>query len=155
MSYASRPEHCCFDRFIKHTKSGTSGNIHIDIQKKKKKKPKLSSRRFISTQLVAQSCRTLCVPTNGSPLRPSIRGILQARLLECVAVSLQRSSPDSGIEPTFPAVQVDSLPSGVLHDSSLLQFHLNISFLFQHGSGQPIPFLPEVSPKPPGPQDMT
>ena len=34
-----------------------------------------------------QSCPTLCDPTDGSPLGSSIPGILQARILEWVAIS--------------------------------------------------------------------
>ena len=37
--------------------------------------------------LVAQSCLTLCDPTNCSPSDSSIRGILQARALEQAAIS--------------------------------------------------------------------
>ena len=38
-------------------------------------------------------------------------GILQARILECVATPSSRDLPDPGIEPTCPALQADSLPS--------------------------------------------
>ena len=34
-----------------------------------------------------QSCPTLCDPTDGSPTGSSIRGILQARILEWVAIA--------------------------------------------------------------------
>ena len=34
-----------------------------------------------------QSCPTLCNPTDGSPLASSVPGILQARILEWVAIS--------------------------------------------------------------------
>jgi len=34
-----------------------------------------------------QSCPTLCDPTDSSPLGSSAPGILQARILECVAIS--------------------------------------------------------------------
>ena len=37
--------------------------------------------------LVAQSCPTLCDPMDQSPLESSIHGILQARILEWVAIS--------------------------------------------------------------------
>ena len=37
-----------------------------------------------------------------------VHGILQARILECVALSLL---PNPGIEPRSPALQVDSLPA--------------------------------------------
>ena len=39
---------------------------------------------------VAQSCRTLCNPIDCSPPGSSVHGILQARMLEWVAISLWR-----------------------------------------------------------------
>ena len=60
--------------------------------------------------LVAQLCPTLCDPTDcGSP-GSSVHAILQARILEWVAIPFSRGSSDPGIEPGFPALQADSLP---------------------------------------------
>ena len=42
--------------------------------------------------LVAQSCLTLCDPMDCSPPGSSVRGILQARILEWVAVPFSRIS---------------------------------------------------------------
>ena len=42
--------------------------------------------------LVAQSCPTLCDPVDCSPLGCSVHGVLQARILESVAVSFSRGS---------------------------------------------------------------
>ena len=42
--------------------------------------------------LVAQSCPTLYDPTNCSPSGSSIRGILQARILEWIAIPFSRGS---------------------------------------------------------------
>ena len=42
----------------------------------------------------------------GSP----VHGLFQARILEWFAISFSRRSPDPGIEPGSPALQVDSLP---------------------------------------------
>ena len=39
--------------------------------------------------LVTQSCPTLCDPTDCSPPGSSVHGILQARILEWVAISFQ------------------------------------------------------------------
>ena len=39
-----------------------------------------------------QSCPTLCDPTDCSPPGSSVRGILQARILERVAISFSRAS---------------------------------------------------------------
>ena len=41
---------------------------------------------------VTQSCPTLCDPVDCSPPGSSIHGILQARILECVAISFSRGS---------------------------------------------------------------
>ena len=45
------------------------------------------------------------------PMDYTIRGILQARILEWVAVLFSRVSSQPGIEPRSPALQVDSSPS--------------------------------------------
>ena len=61
---------------------------------------------------VTQSCLTLSNPTDCSPPGSSVHGILQARILEWVAMSSSRDLPDPGIEPVSPvapALQVDSL----------------------------------------------
>ena len=42
--------------------------------------------------LVAQSCPTLCDPTDCSPPGSSVHGILQARILEWVAIPFSRGS---------------------------------------------------------------
>ena len=54
---------------------------------------------------VAQSCLTL-----GNPTDYRVHGILQARILECVA-SPFRDPPNPGIEARSPALQADSLPA--------------------------------------------
>ena len=41
---------------------------------------------------VIQSCPTLWAPVDGSPQGSSLHGILQARILECVAISFSRDS---------------------------------------------------------------
>ena len=56
---------------------------------------------------VAKLCPTLCNPTDYSPPGSSVRGILQARILECTACPPPRDLPDPGIEPmslTSPAL---------------------------------------------------
>ena len=66
--------------------------------------------------LVTQSCPTLCDPMDCSPPGSSVHGILQARILEWVAIPFSRGSspgdlPDPGIEPRSLALQADSLLS--------------------------------------------
>jgi len=41
----------------------------------------------------------------------SVHGILQARILERVAIPFSRGLPDPGIEPEFSALLADFLPS--------------------------------------------
>ena len=61
--------------------------------------------------LVAQSHLTLCDPMDYSPPGSSVHGLLQARILEWVAILSPEVIPDSRTEPGFPAFQADSLPS--------------------------------------------
>ena len=61
--------------------------------------------------LVAQSCLTLCDPMDYSLPGSSVHGILQARILEWVAIPFSRDLPDPGIKPRSPELQADSLPS--------------------------------------------
>ena len=61
--------------------------------------------------LVAQSCPTLCDPMDCSPPGSSVRGILQARILEWVATPSSRGSSHPGTGPMSLALQVDSLLS--------------------------------------------
>ena len=55
---------------------------------------------------VSQSCPTLCDSMDCTPLGSSVHGILQARILEWVAISFSKK-----FEPRPPALQADSLPS--------------------------------------------
>ena len=49
-------------------------------------------RKVKSESEVAQSCPTLCDPVDCSPPGSSVHGILQARILEWVAISFSRGS---------------------------------------------------------------
>ena len=69
----------------------------------------------------------LCDPVDCSLSGSSIRGILQARVLEWVAISFSRRSSHPGIEPGSPALQADALPSeppGKLRVKSLSRVRL-------------------------------
>ena len=57
---------------------------------------------------VAQLCPTLC-----DPMDCIVHGILQDRILEWVAFPFSGDLPDPGIEPGSPALQVDSLTTGL------------------------------------------
>ena len=54
----------------------------------------------------APSCPTLCAPLVCSPPGSSVHGILQARILERIAVSPPGDLPDPGIEPMSPVSPV-------------------------------------------------
>ena len=54
--------------------------------------PLVSQMSFLLESEVAQSCPTLCDPVDCSPLGSSAHGILQARVLEWVAISFSRGS---------------------------------------------------------------
>ena len=57
--------------------------------------------------LVAQSCLTLCNPTDCSPPGPSVHGILQARTLEWVAISFSKRNyrkKESEVAQSFPTL---------------------------------------------------
>ena len=60
--------------------------------------------------LVAQSCLTLCDPMNCIPPGSPVHGLLQARILEWVAIPSPGGLPDPGAEPRS-ALQADSLSS--------------------------------------------
>ena len=57
----------------------------------------------------AQLSPTLCNPMDYSPPGSSVHGILQARILEWVAMPSSRGSSQSGIEHWAPALQADFL----------------------------------------------
>ena len=63
------------------------------------------------SMLVAQSGPVVLDPMDCHPPGSSVRGILQARILEWVAISFSRDLPYPRIEPGSPALQADSLLS--------------------------------------------
>ena len=64
--------------------------------------------RCVCMHSIAKLCPTLCDPMDCSPPGSSLHGILQARILEWVAISFFTGSPSPGMEPTSPDWQVDS-----------------------------------------------
>ena len=64
--------------------------------------------------LVTQSFPTLCNPMDSNPLGSYVRGILQARILEWVAISYSRSSSECRDQTSVSCVScvADSLLSG-------------------------------------------
>ena len=55
-------------------------------------------KNIIQSQLHGQSYQTLCDPMDCSLQGSSLHGIFQARILELVAISSSRVSPDPGIK---------------------------------------------------------
>ena len=53
-----------------------------------------------------QSCLTLCDPIDGSASGSTVPGILQARILEWVAMLSSRDLPNPGMEPRSPCRQL-------------------------------------------------
>ena len=60
---------------------------------------------------MTQLCLILCDSMDCNPPDYSACGILQARILEWVAIPFSRDLPDPGIKLRIPAFQVDSLLS--------------------------------------------
>ena len=68
----------------------------------------------------SQSCPTLCHLMDCSLPGSSVHGILQASLLEWVAISFSRDLPNPGVEPVSPAFQAYALPSEPLGSLQIL-----------------------------------
>ena len=74
-----------------------------------------------------QSCLTFCDPMDCSPPGSSVHGILQARILEWVAIPFSPGDLSKpGIKPGSPALQADSLPFELQESPN--SFLLNIFF---------------------------
>ena len=76
--------------------------------------------------LVAQSYLTLCDPVIYSRPGSSVHEILQARILEWVAMPPPGDPPNPGIKPRSPALQAGSLPS----EPPALELYILISCSF-------------------------
>ena len=59
----------------------------------------------------AKLCPTPCEPMDCSYQASQVCGIVQAGILERVAISFSRGSSDPGIKPMSPALKADSLLS--------------------------------------------
>ena len=80
--------------------------------------------------LVAQSCLTLCDPMDCSPPGSSAHGILQARILELIAISFSKGSSISR-----DRTQVSYIAAGILATEPPGKPHLRIAlFLYPFSS---------------------
>ena len=82
------------------------------------------------------SCATLCDPTDYSPPGSSVHGILQARVLEWVAMLLQGISPTQGSNPGLPHCR--RILYHLSHQGTPSIIHLSIHHLSIHPSIHPI-----------------
>ena len=57
--------------------------------------------------LVSESCPTLCDPMDCSPPGSSVHGILQAGIMEWVAIPSSKYLSNPEIEPRCPTLQAD------------------------------------------------
>ena len=122
-SFTFQPYHYPFPILL--LKGSTENN------KKKQKEPQCS---YLGIGLnidcvrvcVCYSCLTLCDPMDCSPPGSSFYGILQAWILEWVAMPFSRGSSHWGTEPMSPALQEDSLPSEPPGKSKILHILLQI-----------------------------
>ena len=73
--------------------------------------------------LVAQWGLTLCGSLDSHPPGSSVHGISQTRMLEWVPFPSPGDLPSPGIEPKFPALKADSLPSEP-PENTLIKFKL-------------------------------
>jgi len=60
----------------------------------------------VKSESVTQTCLTLC-----DSMDYTVRGILQAGILDWIAFPFSRESSQPGIEPRSPTLQTDSLPA--------------------------------------------
>ena len=61
--------------------------------------------------MLSHSVVTKCDPMNLAHEAPLSMGTLQAKILDCVACPPPGGLPSPGIEPRYPVLQMDSLPS--------------------------------------------
>ena len=94
----------------------------------------------IAVQSLSQSCLTLCSPMDHSAPGSSVPGILQARILEWVAMPSSRDLFNPGIESACPVsagrfftTSTNCQTFSVLWNSiNLLKVSCNLNFFSQH-----------------------
>ena len=96
--YICITESLCY--FCYHRNEHIVNQLHFNF--KNTKKPENISPTVLC--LVTQSCPTLYNPMDCIPPGSSVHGMLQARILEWVAISFSRGSFDPGIKPGSPAL---------------------------------------------------
>ena len=84
---------------------------------------------ILSEVKATQSCLTLC-----NPMDCTVRGILQARILEWVVFSSPGDLPNPGIEPRSATLQADPLPAEPQGKPRILEW---VAYPFSSGSSWP------------------
>ena len=111
---------------------------------------KIKSRTTINA--VAQSCPTLCNPMDFNPSGSSVHGILQARIMECGAIS---SSSDCSVQFSSVAQSCLTLCDPMNRSTPGLPVHHQLPEFTQthvHRVSDAIqPFHPRLSPSSPAP----
>ena len=80
---------------------------------------KLSSQRVSATAKSLQLCPTLCDPIDGSPSGSPVPGILQARMLEWVAISFSNAWKWKVKVKSLSRVQLFATPRIAAHQAPL------------------------------------
>ena len=116
------------DVSLSHTRKQTSPEITLTTWE--------DSHLYVCACMHAQSLQsrpTLCDPMDCSPPGSAVHGILQARILEWVAMPFSRDLPDLGIEPVFlmsPELAGGFLTSSATWEAPYLHENLTKQFLF-------------------------
>ena len=82
--------------------------VQIDRERSEEQQKEKMKEETLEKVKVAQSCPTLCDLMDRSPPGSSVHRILQARVLEWVAIPISMGSSDLGIKPGSQALQADS-----------------------------------------------
>ena len=90
---------------MRKTTEVLSGSFNL-LRSQKVRHPNTSAVEFLLLLFLSFSCyvRLFCRPTDCSPPGSSVRGILQARILERAAISFSRGPPRPGIEAASGAL---------------------------------------------------
>ena len=97
----------------------------------------ISLNIYMYSSEVTQSCPTLCDPVDCSLPGSSVHGILQARILERVAISFSRGS----FQPGSPALQADALSSKPPEKAIYVLNFKNLELAIKCLSSLSIPFI--------------
>ena len=89
---------------------------------------KFTDMKICTCAKLFQSCPTLCDPVDCSQPGSSVHGILQARILECIAVPPPRDLPNPGIKPT--SLTSPALASRFFTTRTTREAHENLSTQF-------------------------